>query len=226
VRRTRKPKPNHAIEVVILAGGASSRMGRDKARTRVGGRTLLQHVRAAARATGWPVRVLRHDAVPKCGPLGGVLTALRDVSLFSGRSRRKEADSGSAFKMSLLTSAPAHLTGVLVFLSCDMPFVSEAMVRRVAMVVTLRRIASFFVDKQGRAGFPFALHVTALAAVQRQINHGRLSLQELAYALGARRLPIQQRESWRWFNVNTPADLAQARRIASAKPIASPKQRR
>jgi molybdopterin-guanine dinucleotide biosynthesis protein A len=194
VRQTRKPRPRPVVEVVILAGGTSSRMGRDKAHARIAGQTLLQHARAEARTTGWPVRVLRRDAVPKCGPLGGVLTALLERGT-------RNAECGTA--------------RVLVFLSCDMPFVSPAMIRRVAQSVSSRRMAAFFMDKQGRVGFPFALHVTALATVQRQLNNGRFSLQELAHALGARRLPVQQRESWRWFNVNTQADLAQARRLAA-----------
>ena len=91
------------VEVFILAGGLSARMGRDKARLRLRGRTLLAWVRAAARATGWPVRVIRRDLVPRCGPLGGVWTAL-------GRSRAER----------------------LVFLSCDMPFVTPELIRAVA----------------------------------------------------------------------------------------------
>src|SRR5262245_53027899 len=61
----------------ILAGGRSSRMGRDKSRLRVGRRTMLTHAKQAAQALGLPVRVIRRDIVPRCGPLGGVLTALK-----------------------------------------------------------------------------------------------------------------------------------------------------
>src|SRR5262245_23419835 len=63
-------------EVCILAGGLSSRMGRDKSRVRLAGRTLLSCVRAQAEATGWPVRIIRRDLTPMCGPLGGIFTAL------------------------------------------------------------------------------------------------------------------------------------------------------
>ncbi|MFM8471245.1 MAG: molybdenum cofactor guanylyltransferase [Limisphaerales bacterium] len=91
-----------AVEVVILAGGLSSRMGRDKARLQLGGRSLLAWVRAAARATGWPVRVIRRDLVPRSGPLGGVWTAFQ-------RSRAER----------------------LVFLSCDMPLVTPRLMRGV-----------------------------------------------------------------------------------------------
>ena len=41
------------IEAVILAGGQSRRMGEDKARLRVGRRSLLGHARALAADLGW-----------------------------------------------------------------------------------------------------------------------------------------------------------------------------
>ena len=94
-------RKSYAIEACILAGGLSSRMGTDKARLRLGRKTLLGHVRAAARAAGLPLRVIRRDIVPRCGPLGGVYTALR--------STRAEA---------------------VMFLSCDMPFVTGELLQR------------------------------------------------------------------------------------------------
>lgn len=57
--------------VVILAGGRSSRFGRDKARVEVMGVPSLERVRAAAEAVvGDGVRI--HDA-PAGGPLGAIL---------------------------------------------------------------------------------------------------------------------------------------------------------
>ena len=69
-------------------------MGRDKSRLKLGRRTMLGHIRAEAKTLGLPVRVIRRDLVPRCGPLGGIFTALKTTS----------AD------------------GVL-FLACDMPFI-------------------------------------------------------------------------------------------------------
>lgn len=80
------------VEICILAGGLSSRMGRDKAKLRVGGKTLLARIRRTASELGFPVRVIRRDLVPRCGPLGGIYTALKTTS----------AD-------------------IVLFLACDMP---------------------------------------------------------------------------------------------------------
>ena len=66
-----------ACEVCILAGGRSRRMGRDKARLRLGGVSLLARLKGLARALRLPARVIRRDAVPRCGPLGGIFTALK-----------------------------------------------------------------------------------------------------------------------------------------------------
>jgi len=68
---------------------------------RLGGKTLLAHIRRAARQTGFPVRLIRRDLIPQCGPLGGVYTALRTTKA----------------------------EGVLV-LSCDMPFISSQLLNR------------------------------------------------------------------------------------------------
>lgn len=91
------------IGICILAGGLSTRMGRPKQRLRLQRLSLLQHVRAAAEATGWPVRAVRRDIVDRCGPIGGIYTGLKT------------------------SCAEAE-----VFLACDMPFVSRELIVRLA----------------------------------------------------------------------------------------------
>jgi molybdenum cofactor guanylyltransferase len=80
------------ITAYILAGGRSSRMGRDKAMLLLAGRTLLARAVATARTVATEVVLLgdRHDlqgadrAIPDlhpgCGPVGGMETALRDLA--------------------------------------------------------------------------------------------------------------------------------------------------
>jgi molybdopterin-guanine dinucleotide biosynthesis protein A len=88
-------------EICILAGGLSARMGRDKRSLRWRGKSLLQQVRGAARQAPWPARVIRRDIIPRCGPLGGVYTALKTT--------RYDA---------------------ILFLACDMPFISSELIGR------------------------------------------------------------------------------------------------
>ncbi len=174
------------LEVVILAGGLSSRFGRDKARARLAGRTLLARIRGTAATLGVPVRVQRKDAVARGGPLGGVLTALR-------RTR----------------------AGEVLFLACDMPEISSDLLRRLRMALGPRTTA-VFATVEGRLGFPFLLRASQREAVQRLWSEGGRSLRELAEALGARRWEVPARLRPQLFNVNTPADLEELRSRTAA----------
>src|SRR5881397_2706641 len=123
----RKAQTAQRVEVCILAGGKSSRMGVDKSRLRLGRRTLLGHIGAAANAAGFRPRVIRADLVPRCGPLAGVYSALA--------TSRAE---------------------VILFLSCDMPFISAKLLK--ALIGRLgSRSKAIFVREHGRVGFPFLI---------------------------------------------------------------------
>jgi molybdenum cofactor guanylyltransferase len=148
--------PLVAGEICILAGGLSSRMGRDKALLRWGGRTLLARVRSVAAEGPWPARVIRRDLVPRCGPLGGVCTALRT------------------------TRADAVL-----FLACDMPLITAELIGKLVKLSGGGHLAVFTAGGKG-AGFPFLLRRAALAQVEEQIAARRFSLQELAEKCGAK----------------------------------------
>src|SRR5947209_6218677 len=91
-----------SVAVCILAGGLSSRMGRNKAHVQLGGLTLLQWVRRIARTLGLPTRLIRRDVVPRCGPLGGIYTGL------------------------VTSTASAEL-----FLACDMPLIRPALLQEI-----------------------------------------------------------------------------------------------
>ena len=193
-------------EICILAGGLSRRMGRDKARLLLGRRTMLGRIRATARATGLAVRVIRRDAVPRCGPLGGIYTALR--------STRAEA---------------------VLFLACDMPFVTPELIQWVleqssgagvppaSPGVSPRRpddrrdarpttLDGLFIRSDGVAGFPFLLPHAALPAVAAQIGTGRFSLQALAKGLEAKLVRLPRSFTPQLRNINTPAELSRAKR--------------
>src|SRR5215467_14263094 len=76
------------LTAFVLAGGKSTRMGRDKATLPLAGRTLLETALAVARSVTKDVFILGPpglygaygeviaDIFPGCGPLGGIHTAL------------------------------------------------------------------------------------------------------------------------------------------------------
>ncbi|MFT4689077.1 MAG: molybdenum cofactor guanylyltransferase [Verrucomicrobiia bacterium] len=177
------------IEACILAGGKSARMGFDKAGALLRGRTLLQFTEAAVGACNLSNRLIREDHVESCGPLSGILTAF-----LSGDAKR------------------------ILFLSCDMPFVQPATLRR--MMEDSKR-ACFASDGE-RFGFPFCLSRENSAIVEEQIGVKEFSLQRLARRLNAK--PILAVVENEFLNVNTPEELERAGEILDAplpEPLAS-----
>lgn len=172
------------MEICILAGGLSARMRQNKARLRLGRRTLLGHVRANAAALGLPVRILRKDLIARCGPLGGIYSALKTAS------------------------QPAVL-----FLACDMPFVSTALLR--SLVKKFDGKQALFAVANGVPGFPAILPKTLLPTIERLIAESALSVHNLASVTNARlvRMPASA-----LVNINTPEDLVLAKkRLVSAQ---------
>jgi molybdopterin-guanine dinucleotide biosynthesis protein A len=178
-----------SCEICILAGGLSRRMGRDKTRLRLGRRTMLGVIRATAAATGLSVRVIRKDCVQRCGPLGGIYTALTR------------------------TAAQAVL-----FLACDMPFVStellQTLLTRWRSTARSQPDSStaFFVRANGMVGFPFLLRREALPVVASQISRREFSLQNLAEALKAKFLRPSRHFASQFQNINTPEEWKEAAR--------------
>ena len=161
-------------EICILAGGLSRRMGQDKARLKLGSRTMLGHIRHQARKTALPVRILRRDLVLRCGPLGGIYTALRSTTFSS-----------------------------VLFLACDMPLISPELLALVLAEYRLGE-SLFTRSSKRAIGFPLILSPSALAVVERQIERKELALHALAKALGARIYEPEARFRTQLANVNTP----------------------
>ena len=169
-------------DAVILAGGKSKRMGRDKSRIRLGRRTLLGHARAAVADAGLKPRVVATDLQPGLGPLGGIATALRSAK----HSR-------------------------VLFLGCDMPFMTGELIKEFLSEAT-DGIGPIFTRHKKGVGFPFVLRRSDLVLVGKQMDCGALSLQRLAKRLKAREWQPPASQVSELFNINTSADLAEAKR--------------
>ncbi len=175
------PAVTDPVEAFILAGGRSSRMGRDKSRLRLGNRSLIGWIRLACGEAGLAVRTIRRDVIPSCGPLSGIVTALRK------------------------TRAPW-----VVILSCDMPFVPASHLSRLVESAH-RHQASVFTTTDLGPGFPAILRLSDLPAVERQIAASRFSLQRLAVVLRSRMLRAPSRAAFAFLNLNTPEEWREAR---------------
>jgi molybdopterin-guanine dinucleotide biosynthesis protein A len=175
----------------VLAGGRSSRMGRDKALLPYQGTTLLRHIaRAVEEAagnvaligdpalysdSGYPVYP---DELPGCGPLGGIHTAL----------------SLSKTDWSLVVA-------------CDMPGISAGPLR--ALLDQAAKSHRDCVLAAGPTGAPEPLcavyHRRCLPAVLRAIRDKRLKMRDFVAEVDAEIMALDPAVL---ANVNTPKEWA------------------
>lgn len=192
----------------VQAGGGSTRFGSDKALLRLEGKTMLQRtgellslvcdevtiVAAAGKYGNTAWRVLP-DRWPGEGPLGGILTALSTM-------KSPESDAPWA----LITS-------------CDMPFLT----REFLAYLRERALASHarVVVPQSTSGLePLCAcwRATAVAEVQSCFDSGARKVTE-----AMKQLPMEVLDEAVWkrfdtegrlfWNMNTPEDFAEARRV-------------
>lgn len=193
-----------ALTVAIIAGGQSSRMGRDKAFLKLGGMTLIERVIAASADLGQSETILitnrlhdyRHlglqmqpDIVPGRGSLGGIYTALARAA------------------------NPAALV-----LACDMPFINPKLLR--FMIAQMDEATDIVVPRVD--GYPQGLHAiyrkTCLAPIRAQIEANRLKIIRF---YGKMRVRYLDEADWKPYdadgiaftNLNTPAELERAREL-------------
>lgn len=190
------------ITIVIQAGGRSSRMGQDKAFVQLAGKPMIEHVLANVAGLGeetiittnQPERYaylghrLVSDPVPGAGALPGLHTAL----------------------------AAAQGDYVLL-IACDMPFVDRALA---TYLLSLAPEADVVVPMWEEYQTMCAVYARqpVLSAVENALAQGKkrmISFYEQVRLLVVPALTIAQfdPQGHSFFNVNTPADLAQAEQI-------------
>jgi len=187
------------LTLAVQAGGRSSRMGRDKGLIELRGKALVVHVieRLAGlaedvvittnHAQAYAVLGFRTagDRQPAAGALAGLATALE----------------------------AAHGDPVLVA-ACDMPFASRALA---AHLLSLSAEAEAVVPRRAGEYEPlFAVYRrTCLPAIQRALDEGQKRMISFLPAIRVRTVEEPEVQSiepdpYCFFNVNTPADLAEA----------------
>jgi molybdenum cofactor guanylyltransferase len=162
-------------------------MGRDKARLRLGNRTMLGQIKKTAKKTGCSVRIIKRDIFPRCGPAGGVHAALSTTK-----------------------------SDAVLFLACDMPFVECDLLSFVLKRAESSQ-APVFTKSGSRFGFPFVLSRQTLASVEKQLRIGACSIQDLAKALHAKTLRLPAKFEVQLLNVNTPHEWEVVRKLWRCK---------
>lgn len=194
----------------ILAGGASRRMGTDKARLRVGGEALLERTARLAAEAGLPVLVVGRprpadwggsgavrflpDEVPGQGPLGGLQAALRAAL--------------SPAPLPALLSPP-ELAGAVLALPCDLPRLTSDAIAFLRDEARRRRPAlGLYLSAGGEAEPLVAVYAAAaLPLVEERLRAGQRSLQGLLRAAPFEALPAPDWLLPALHNANAPSDL-------------------
>jgi len=183
-----------AVVGVVLAGGASRRMGRDKARLRLAGASLVE--RAAARLRQATAEVVVADRGRDSAP---------------GYASVPDGD-GDGPAAGILGAAGARPGRDLLVLACDLPAVPASLLRRLGGPVS----EDAFVPRWSRGIEPLcALYrPAALRALAAAVADGRFALHSLLRTggLAVRYLENSELAAFgspdRLFvNVNRPADL-------------------
>lgn len=198
----------HPLTVAILAGGKSSRLGRDKAFVEVRGRPLIEDLLAQTDGLGLETliitnhpesyrylsRPLLSDVLPERGPLGGLYTALSAAS-------------------------QPHL----LCLACDMPFIVRPLIDYLISLI-LEGDADAVVPRLGGLVEPLrAIYTrTCLAPLRAALEADRLALHDFLSASSLRLRFVEEAEIDRFdpqhlsfFNINTPEDLERAQKLAA-----------
>jgi molybdopterin-guanine dinucleotide biosynthesis protein A len=196
----------------VQAGGASTRFGRDKALVGFGGRTMLaqttgllasvcREVIIVAAAGKYPDALvpLLADRWPGQGPLGGILTALQSSALRGAES----------------------IWNLIV--SCDMPFLTrdwlEFLCQRAGRSAAQVAVAE---SANGLEPLCACWKTTSMPSVQAAFDSGVRKVTE-----AMKRLPMEVLDVSVWkrfdtkgrlfWNMNTPADYEEAKRILEAR---------
>jgi molybdopterin-guanine dinucleotide biosynthesis protein A len=189
------------IEGFVLAGGRSSRMGREKALLEIGGvplifRTarLVESVAGSATVIGETegIRALGLRCVPDewpgAGPLGGIATALR------------------------VSAAPWSLV-----VACDLPYLTRAWLEYlVGRALESEADAVIAMNDGGAEPLCAAYRKSANATMRAAVSEGNLKVRSFLETL---RGEVIEPEEWKRFdsdgylfkNMNTPEDYEEAR---------------
>lgn len=197
--------PRSEATGVVLAGGRSTRMGRDKAALLLGGEPLVRRVVERLR------RALAEVIVAGPPEVGALVPGVRVVpDLQAGQGPL--AGIGAAMR--------AIQTPWAFVVACDMPFVEPALVRAMlALALTPPQVDALVPRSVRGTEQLHALYArTCLPALESQLAAGDLALHHMLDILRVREMPWSEAARYdpaglSAFNMNTPEEWERAQAI-------------
>jgi molybdenum cofactor guanylyltransferase len=205
-------KSERRVGAYVLAGGGSTRFGRDKALVEFAGKPMLARMVELMRSLDEDVKIVAQsgkymdfgaeiieDRWPGEGPLGGIITAL-------------------------IHAQQNHLAHDWNFVaSCDMPFLTAEWIRYLA-VRAATSAAQVVLPQSTNGPEPLCAvwRTDTRAALQKQFEKG---VRKVTAAIGGLNSEVLDEAHWKRFdcagrlfwNVNTAADYEEARRIVETQ---------
>ena len=196
----------------ILAGGGSTRFGRDKALVEVGGTPMLERITELLRGVTKQVKLVAtrgkysefgvgtiEDRWPGEGPLGGIITALEDSAKNAANNEWN------------------------LIVSCDMPFLTREWLAFVCERA-IRSQAQVVVPYSASGPEPLCAcwHTAAAGKLRSGIERG---VRKVTEGIALLRAEVLDDADWKRFdsegrlfwNMNTAADYEEARRVLEAE---------
>lgn len=214
------------ISGYVMAGGASSRFGVDKALVEIGGRPMLDRMMGLMRGVTPKLKIVATaekyrefgiemvaDRWPGEGPLGGIITALLDAA----------ADSAPTTSNQQLQVTSHNAGAWCLIVSCDMPFLTEDWLKFLTQraesstaEVVLPRSAGGFEPLCAcwRPRAAEALRQAFEQGVRKMMDGVREVKAEVLDEKDWKRFDTAGRLFW---NMNTPSDYEEVRRILEAE---------
>jgi molybdenum cofactor guanylyltransferase len=205
-------KSEAGVAGYVLAGGGSTRFGRDKALVEVGGMPMIARMIELLQSTTKQVKIVAmpgkyaafaseivEDRWPGEGPLGGVITALDDAAQSTARPEWN------------------------LIVSCDMPFLRQDWLRFLANRAAKSNAQVIFPHSvSGPEPLCACWQTGAAAKLRSGFERG---VRKVTEGIALLRAEVLDEADWKRFdsagrlfwNMNTAADYEEARRILAAE---------
>jgi molybdenum cofactor guanylyltransferase len=194
------------ILAVVLAGGKSKRFGEDKNHTKLGDKTLLEHVLSKISNRYKEILIVSSNdlntketknitIIPDCfndfGPLAGVLSAMKWVK-----------DNKKMYQW--IATFPS-----------DTPFFETSIINEYQKRIKLKNSLLYFIKSNNKRHNIFGLwSIELLKPLENDlINNNFRKVEDWANKIGVKTIDIKIKEFDPFFNINTKEDLEKAKKM-------------